>query len=255
MPHIPLGASQDFKGKSAYGPYGDAIEEIDWSTGQILATLKELGLDDNTLVVFTSDNGPWVETTHGMKPDGKPFIPRDHSGIAEPLRGWKMSAWDGGCRVPFIARWPGKLKAGRVSDEILSTMDLLPTFAKLAGPRCPRIARSTAATPPISCSARRGQPARRLPLLLRLPAHRRAGRSMETRPAAPGQSARHRLVGPHDRGGQEPQLFDLAADPGETTNLAGDHPEIVARLMKTHRARTGRTRRHRPHRQRRAILR
>ncbi|MCB1278774.1 sulfatase-like hydrolase/transferase, partial [Prosthecobacter sp.] len=122
LPHIPLGASENFKGKSEYGPYGDAIEEIDWSTGRLLDTLKQLGLDDHTLVVFTSDNGPWVETTAGMKPDGKPFIPRDHSGTADPLRGWKMSAWDGGCRVPFVARWPGKIPGGRVSDGIFSTM-------------------------------------------------------------------------------------------------------------------------------------
>ena len=70
-----------------------------------IKTPKDSRIDDNTLVVFTSDNGPWVETTHGMKPDGKPFILRAHSGNADPLRGWKMSAWDGGCRVPFIARW------------------------------------------------------------------------------------------------------------------------------------------------------
>ena len=137
MPHIPLGASPKFKGKSAYGPYGDAIEEIDWSTGRILDTLNELGIDEKTLVIFTSDNGPWVETTHGMKSGGKPFIPRDHSGSVGPLRGWKMSAWEGGCRVPFIARWPGTLQESRVSDGMLSTMDLLPTFAKLAGASLP----------------------------------------------------------------------------------------------------------------------
>ncbi|MDF1812190.1 MAG: sulfatase [Verrucomicrobiales bacterium] len=133
MPHIPVGASEDFKGKSEYGPYGDTIEEIDWSTGRILDKLKELEIDGNTLVVFTSDNGPWVETTRGMKPAGRKFIPRDHSGSAAPLKGWKMSAWDGGCKVPFIARWPGKIAEDRVSSELLSTLDLLPTFAKIAG--------------------------------------------------------------------------------------------------------------------------
>ena len=132
MPHIPLGASADFKGASRYGPYGDAIEEIDWSCGQIVSKLKELSLAENTLIVFTSDNGPWVETTHGMRPDAKPFIPRNHSGSADPLRGWKMSAWDGGSRVPCIIWWPGKVPAGRTSDALLSTMDLLPTFAALA---------------------------------------------------------------------------------------------------------------------------
>ncbi len=137
MPHIPLGASEDFKGKSQCGPYGDAIEEIDWSCGEIFRTLKELDIDENTLVVFTSDNGPWVETTNGMKPEGKAFIPRDHSGHADPFRGWKMSAWDGGSRVPFIARWPETIPAGWESDELLSTMDLLPTFAAVAEAQLP----------------------------------------------------------------------------------------------------------------------
>ena len=139
MPHIPLGASENFKGKSAGGFYGDTIEEIDWSCGEIFKTLKELGIDDNTLVVFSSDNGPWVETTAGMQPNGKAFIPRDHSGHADPLRGWKMSAWDGGSRVPFIARWPGKIPAGAQSDEMLSTMDLLPTFASIANGKLPDV--------------------------------------------------------------------------------------------------------------------
>ncbi|MEQ2006904.1 MAG: sulfatase, partial [Limisphaerales bacterium] len=137
MPHIPLGASEKFKGKSAGGPFGNAVEEIDWSCGEILKALKELGLDERTLVLFTSDNGPWIETTEGMKPDGKPFIPRDHSGNADPLRGYKMVTWDGGFRVPCLVRWPGTIPAGSASDELTSTLDLLPTFAALAGTRPP----------------------------------------------------------------------------------------------------------------------
>lgn len=139
MPHVPLGASEQFKDKSAGGPYGDAIEEIDWSCGKIFKTLKDLDIDEDTLVVFTSDNGPWVETTRGMKPDGKAFIPRDHSGNADPLRGWKMSAWEGGSRVPFIARWPDTIPAGWESDALLSTMDLLPTFADFAKASLPDV--------------------------------------------------------------------------------------------------------------------
>ncbi len=137
MPHIPLGASENFKGKSAGGPFGDAVEEIDWSCGEILKALKELDLDERTLIVFTSDNGPWIETTDGMKPGGQPFIPRDHSGNAEPLRGYKMLTWDGGFRVPCVVRWPGNIPAGSVSDELTSTLDLLPTFATLAGTNPP----------------------------------------------------------------------------------------------------------------------
>lgn len=139
LPHVPVGASKAFKGKSEYGPYGDTIEEIDWSSGKILQKLKDLGLDQNTLVIFTSDNGPWIEPTRFANGKGtdKPFIPLDHSGSALPLRGWKMSSWDGGSRVPFIARWPGKIHPGSKSDELLTTMDLLPTFAKLAGAKLP----------------------------------------------------------------------------------------------------------------------
>ncbi|MEZ5388107.1 MAG: sulfatase [Prosthecobacter sp.] len=232
LPHIPLGASENFKGKSEYGLYGDAIEEIDWSTGRLLDTLKQLGLDDHTLVVFTSDNGPWVETTAGMKPGGKPFIPRDHSGTADPLRGWKMSAWDGGCRVPFVARWPGKIQSGRVSDGIFSTMDLLPTFAKIAGAQLPadrvldgregtRFLTGETETSPrddyfyytgcLLTGVRVGQ----WKLVLPRPAN------------PPGTGWWGRMI----EAVKEPSLFDLNTDPGETKNLAAEHPEVVARLM------------------------
>lgn len=232
MPHVPVGASPDFKGKSAYGPYGDTIEEIDWSTGRILDTLKELGIDEKTLVIFTSDNGPWVETTKGMEKDGKPFIPRDHSGSADPLRGWKMSAWDGGCRVPFIARWPGKIEGGRVSDEILSTMDLLPTFAKITGASLPDDTKldgveasgfllgSGEASPRdnylyysgcLLTGVRVDQWKLVLPRKANPPGTGWWGRMIEA-------------VG-------EVQLFNLDSDPGETRNLAAEHPEIVGKLM------------------------
>ncbi|MBL9190451.1 MAG: sulfatase [Opitutaceae bacterium] len=232
MPHVPLGASPAFKGKSAGGPYGDAIEEIDWSTGEILRTLREHGLDEKTLVVFTSDNGPWVETTRGMKPEAAAFIPRDHSGHAEPLRAWKMSAWDGGSRVPFVARWPGRIPAGRTSDEILSTMDLLPTFAALAGARLPaalRLDGRDATDFLLGKSSRspredylyytgcRLMGIRVGPWKLVLP-----------RPAnPPGTGWWGRMI----EAIEAPQLFDLTADPGETTNRAGEHPAVVARLM------------------------
>lgn len=232
MPHIPLGASDDFKGKSKYGPYGDAIEEIDWSSGEILGKLKELGIDDRTLVVYTSDNGPWVETTRAMKPGGRPFIPRDHSGSADPFRGWKMSAWDGGCRVPCIVRWPGEVPVGRTSDEMLSTMDLLPTFAALAGAKLPEypidgrdaseFLLGKAETSPrdeyfyytgcLLTGVRSGQWKLVLPRPANPPGTGWWGRMIEAVP--------------------ELQLFNLTDDPGETTNVAADNPEVVAALMK-----------------------
>jgi len=124
MPHVPLYASEKFAGKSKNGIYGDVIEELDWSVGEILNALKELGLDERTLVIFTSDNGPWLSK-------------KDHGGSAKPLRDGKFSTYEGGMREPCIMRWPGSIPAGTVCSEISATIDLLPTFAKLAGAKPP----------------------------------------------------------------------------------------------------------------------
>lgn len=231
LPHIPVGASEKFKGKSQYGPYGDTIEEIDWSCGEILKALKRLELDENTLVIFTSDNGPWVETTHAMKPGAKKFIPRAHSGSAAPLRGWKMSAWDGGCRVPCVVRWPGTVPAGRVSDEILSTMDLLPTFASLAGANLPDVTLD-------------GQDARAFLLGESAQSPRdeylyysgcfltavRSGRWKLVLPR-PGHPPGTGWWGRMIEAVPEMLLFDLKGDPGEKVNRAAAHPEIVKGLL------------------------
>jgi arylsulfatase A-like enzyme len=120
MPHVPLYASDSFKGKTERGIYGDVIEELDWSVGQVLQTLRETGLDQNTLVIFTSDNGPWA----GL---GKA------SGSAGPLRGAKFTSYEGGQRVPCIAWQPDFVPSGKVCDEQISTLDLLPSIARLAG--------------------------------------------------------------------------------------------------------------------------
>ncbi len=120
MPHIPIYASPDFKGNSARGAYGDTIEEIDWSVGQILNTLNALNLDENTLVLFTSDNGPWkVYKTKG--------------GSSGPLRGAKGTTWEGGMREPFIAWWPKTIKPQQHSTAVINNMDILPTIAKITG--------------------------------------------------------------------------------------------------------------------------
>ncbi len=120
MPHIPLYASKDFEGKSRRGLYGDVIEEIDWSVGQILKSLKDNGVDEQTLVIFTSDNGPW-----------KPH--KQNGGSAGPLRGGKGTNYEGGQREPFIVRWPGKVPAATVCDDLTRSIDLLPTIAQLTG--------------------------------------------------------------------------------------------------------------------------
>lgn len=124
MPHTKLAVSKEFKGKSERGLYGDVVEEIDFNVGKVLDTIKELNLDEKTYVIFTSDNGPW-------------HIRKDHGGSALPLRGAKTSTWEGGVRVPFVIRAPGKVPVGKVSKNIAMTMDLLPTFAKLAGAQAP----------------------------------------------------------------------------------------------------------------------
>ena len=124
QPHVPLYVSDKFKGKSKRGLYGDVIMEIDWSVGQILATLKENNLDDNTIVIFTSDNGPWL--SYG-----------DHAGCAYPLREGKGTALEGGQREPCIIRYPNKIKSGRVIDVPMMAIDILPTIAELTGARLP----------------------------------------------------------------------------------------------------------------------
>jgi arylsulfatase A len=118
MPHLPLHASPSFEGKSKKGLYGDVITELDWSSGEIIRVLKEEGIYENTIFIFTSDNGPAV-------------------GSAKPLRGKKAQTWEGGQRVPGIIVWPDKIPAGIVSEDFASTLDLLPTLAKISGAKIP----------------------------------------------------------------------------------------------------------------------
>ncbi|MFP4416176.1 MAG: sulfatase [Chitinivibrionales bacterium] len=124
MPHVPLAVSDRFRGKTSRGLYADVIAELDWSTGQILSTLKELDLEKDTLVIYTSDNGPWLGK--GAK-----------GGSAGPLRGGKFSAYEGGMRVPCVMQWRGIIPAGRSCPALTTTMDLLPTCAALAGASLP----------------------------------------------------------------------------------------------------------------------
>jgi arylsulfatase A-like enzyme len=124
MPHVPIFASDRFKGKSQGGLYGDVIEELDWSVGEIMAAVEKHGLSEKTLIVFASDNGPFL--SYGA-----------HAGSSGPLREGKLTTFEGGVRVPMIARWPGRVPQGRVTDAIASTMDLSVTFARLAGAESP----------------------------------------------------------------------------------------------------------------------
>ncbi len=124
MPHVPLHVSDKFRGKSERGLYGDVIEEIDWSVGEVMKALQQNGLEDKTLVIFASDNGPWL--SYG-----------DHAGSAYPLREGKGTCWEGGTRVPCIMRWPGRIPAGTESQTLLVNIDIFPTIAKLIGAKLP----------------------------------------------------------------------------------------------------------------------
>lgn len=136
MMHTIIDASKRFRGKSAGGLYGDVVEEFDFETGRLLDVLDELKLSDNTLVIYTSDNGPWNQDRYTKKKKGHPKG-SVFWGDAGPLRNGKGSCYEGGYRLPCIVRWPGKVPVGRVSDAVFATIDFLPTFARLGGFQVP----------------------------------------------------------------------------------------------------------------------
>ena len=232
MPHIPLGAGEDFKGKNPGDPYADAIEEIDWSTGEILEYLEREGLARNTVVFYFSDNGPWIETTRGMEPGGDAFIPWEHSGEADPLRGYKMLSWDGGSRVPCIAWAPGRFPEGKAVDHLVTSMDLYPTFTTLAGG--------------VTDTGRDGLDINRL--LLKPERYEDPGRAYYYYVYTHLQAVRQgpwKLVLPrpefpewtgfsgrfHGDGVDKIELYNLEEDAGEVKNVASDHPEVVSSLQ------------------------
>ncbi len=134
MPHLPVSAPASRRGRSRAGLYGDTIETLDWSAGQILNELKSRNIDNNTLVVFASDNGPWHDLPPRMLAQGvEPW----HTGSKSLFRGAKGTTYEGGHRVPFLARWPGTIPAGRTSSEMVSTLDFFPTFSTAAGAKVP----------------------------------------------------------------------------------------------------------------------
>jgi arylsulfatase A len=215
MVHVPLAASEEFRGKSGSGLLGDAIEELDWSVGRIMQTLNELELDDRTLVIFTSDNGA-------------------ASGSSAPWRGKKASNFEGGVREPCLMRWPGKIPAGTTCRHIAGNIDVLPTIAKLVGASLPadRIldgrdisslmyrpdAEPVRDTHLYFTANQQLQAIRvgdwKLFLALPEPSNKKADTAKATKKStSPG-----------------PALYNLATDPGETKDVAGEHPEISARL-------------------------
>jgi arylsulfatase A-like enzyme len=208
MPHIPLAASEAFRGKSDRGPYGDTVEEIDASTGRILQTLKDLGLDENTLVIFTSDNGPWN-------------LSKGRGGSPGPLRGYKFSTYEGGVRVPCLVRWPGTVPAMSSCNAPAGTIDLLPTIAALAGAKVP------------GDRVIDGRDIR--DLLTDKPGAGSPHETMQYWRLDDLQAIRHgdwKLRDVTDRKGKRTvELFNLRHDVAESENLADKHPRRVADLQ------------------------
>ncbi len=212
FPHVPLHVSNRFSGQSAAGIYGDTVETIDWSVGEVLAALKANGLDENTLVVFTSDNGPWFE------------------GSAGPFRDRKGSSWEGGLRVPFIARWPSVLPAGQKSDEPAMNIDLFPTLVGIAGGELPadRVIDGKDMLPLLRDGANSSHEALYLFDGDRITAVR-AGQwklVVESRYRA----AVSRFDHPASYYSPNGLLFDLLKDPSETYSYTREMPEVAARL-------------------------
>ena len=219
MPHAPLRPSDEFQGKSDFGDYGDVVEEIDWSAGQILQALNDNGLDDETLVVFTSDNGPW--TWGGNQK-------RQTRGSPGPLRGVKGTTWEGGMRVPFVARWPGRLPAGLVRGGISVMTDLFTTLIELAGGEIPSDRDIDGKNIMAMLEGDAGSPHLELYYYFRK-------RIFAVRSGEWKLHLLKRVVGPGGRPGdpirlKKPELYNLVNDPEESRDVAALHPGIVEQL-------------------------
>lgn len=254
MPHVPQHASPEFAGRSRGGLYGDAVEELDASTGTILDTLRELGLDRDTVVFFSSDNGApggrGNTAAAGKAGVAKakvaakaPRFPgRSLAGSNGPLRAGKGTTWEGGIRVPLLVRWPGGITPGRVVDTPVSLLDIFPTCARLAGAALPadRVIDGRDLAPWFTAGAAPDLPPRALVHYFGLqPQAIREGRwklllagipAPEPRPVSLWWEHLPALFATQHRVLAAPELYDLAADPAERENLAGRHPELVARL-------------------------
>jgi len=245
MPHVPIFASEQFKGRSQAGLYGDVLEELDWSVGEVLATLRRLKLDERTLVIFISDNGPFL--SYG-----------EHAGSAAPLREGKLTTFEGGVRVPCLVRWPGNVPAGRVCADPFMGIDWLPTLAEIVGGTPSKLATDGRSAKSLILGERDAKPphealffysgtalqaVRSGPWKLHFPhpyitpagEPGRGGKPSNWGKLAPASITQSGVEGIATRHGYrieqlELSLFNLDTDPGERNNVAGAYPEVVKRL-------------------------
>jgi arylsulfatase A len=228
MPHVPLYVSDKFSGKSGAGIHGDVIQEIDWSVGEVLAALDRNGIAENTWIIFTSDNGPWL--SYG-----------EHAGSSGPFREGKGTSWEGGTRVPCLMRWPGKIPAGTTCETMLSTIDILPTIATQIAAKLPDQKIDGLNVWPLIA----GESGAKNP-------HEGYATYYANNELQSVTDGRWKLVFPHTyrtmgptpkaTGGipakhrqekiAQPQLFDLDSDPGEKSDVAAANSELVERLSK-----------------------
>ena len=227
MVHVPLYVSDKFAGKSERGLFGDVVMEVDWSVGQILEAIRKQDLTENTLVIFTSDNGPWL--SYG-----------DHAGSSGPLREGKGTEFEGGVREPTVMWWPGKIAPGTTCDELASTIDVLPTVAAMIGADLPAHKIDGQDIRPLMfggpearsphdafyCYYGNGQlqAVRDRQWKLHFP---HTFRTMAGKPGGTGG-----IPTKYSQGSIGLELFDLKADVGETRNVAEDHPRVVKRLQR-----------------------
>ena len=214
--HTPIHPGAAFAGKSANGRFGDWVEEMDWSVGRVLDTLRELKLDQRTLVIFTSDNGPWA-------------VKGSDGGIAAPLRGAKGGTWEGGVREPTIAWWPGRIAPGTSTDTVAGTIDLLPTAVALAGGKVPGkpVIDGRDISPLLFGKTKK--PAREAHYYFNgysLQAIRQGQWKLALTPQNDGMGQGI----PADARGDSPRLYNLDQDIGERSDVSAEHPDVVRKL-------------------------
>jgi arylsulfatase A len=231
--HLPSFPADRFKGKTTSGPHGDFIFEMDWVVGQLLGTLERLGVAKDTLVMFSSDNGPEVLSVYHMRRD------HDHDG-ARPWRGMKRDNWEGGHRVPLIVRWPDKVRPGSTSDQLTSLTDVMATLAAVVGRKLPPDAAEDSHNMlPAMLGQARG-PIRQYIVQQAfggdryLAIRRGQWKYLDHKGSGGNRYESHRMLKAHVLPDTQPdapgQLFDLDTDPGETTNVSFEHPRIVKEL-------------------------